>query len=159
MKNFIPTLAAAALVLSTAAPVLAEQIAASPGVTLTEAAQMKFNADTGSDTMQRTVVPGMSSDAARTQLIASGGLTVAEAEGLSLNDLLIAKVNRNGDRDSRQWPVESSVTVATRSVSMPDPQLLSAAGLTEAEAAGLTLNEIAIAKFNRDSSRDNRIRN
>ena len=62
------------------------------------------------------------------------------------------------DSDDRQVIVRrSGVTVASRSVNSADrSQLIANAGLTPEEAAGMTLNEIAIAKFNRDADSENR---
>jgi hypothetical protein len=119
---------------------------------------------------------------ANDQLIASAGLTAAEAEGLTLNQIVAAKYNRDrsfsdrqavtvtpsGDtaqviaaynsgksfQDRQPLPGASGVTASSRS--MVDPadhaQLIASAGLTAAEAEGLTLNEIVAVKYNRGRS-------
>ena len=131
---------------------------------------------------------------ANSQLIASAGLTAAEAEGLTLNQIAAAKYNRdvsfadaqavvivpggNGSgadaqalavslfnagksQTDRQDPSRSSGVVAsTRSVVAPGShaQLIASAGLTPAQAEGLTLNEIVAAKYNKDVSFSDRQR-
>lgn len=122
------------------------------------------------------------------QLIASAGLTAAEAEGLTLNQIVAAKYNRDRSFSDRQavavtpsgdtaqvveiynagksfsdrqpLPGASDVTASSRS--MVDPadhaQLIASAGLTAEEAEGLTLNEIVAAKHNRDRSFSDRQR-
>ena len=55
MKQYLSVLAAALLA---ASPALADMIAPSPGVTLTEAAQAKFNRDTRPEDRHIKPVPG-----------------------------------------------------------------------------------------------------
>ena len=153
MKYYLNTIAAASIALAAAAPAFANaQLIASAGLTpaeaaglsLTEIAQAKFNRDSRNQDRQQ-IVSGRSS---------------AEAGASALNDVLVAKVYREGGRDRVQGAVRGKgVTVASRS-GAADPsdraQLIAAAGLTQAEAAGMTLNEIAVAKFNREADHDNR---
>ena len=119
---------------------------------------------------------------ANDQLIASAGLTAAEAEGLTLNQIVAAKYNRDksfsdrqavtvtpsGDtaqviaiynagksfNDRQPLPGASGVTASSRSmIDVADhAQLIASAGLTAAEAEGLTLNEIVAVKYNRGRS-------
>jgi hypothetical protein len=119
---------------------------------------------------------------ANDQLIASAGLTAAEAEGLTLNQIVAAKYNRDRSFSDRQavaltpsgdtaeviaaynsgksfqdlQPLPGAAGVTASSRSMVDPadhaQLIASAGLTAAQAEGLTLNEIVAVKYNRDRS-------
>jgi hypothetical protein len=166
MKTDLKTLAAvAAALLATAAPALAQsQLIASAGLTaaaaqdmsLTEIAVAKFNRDADSDDRQTTVVPGSGGNSA--QLAASAGLSPSEARGLSLTEIAIAKFNRDADSDDRQGVVRrGGVTMTSRSPRNASPsQLAASAGLSPSEAAGMSLTEIAIAKFNRDAASDDR---
>ena len=53
---------------------------------------------------------------AQSQLIANAGLTPAEAQGLTLSEIAVAKFNRNADHDDRQGVVRrGDVTVISRS--------------------------------------------
>ena len=95
---------------------------------------------------------------ADSQLIANAGLTPAEAQGLTLNEIAVAKFNRNADHDNRQGVVRrSGVTAMSRSAgSAAYSQLAANAGLTPEQAAGMTLSEIAVAKFNRNVDHEDR---
>jgi hypothetical protein len=131
---------------------------------------------------------------ANSQLIASAGLTAEQAEGLTLNQIVAAKYNKDVSFSDRQAVVivpgangsgadaealaiaiynagksqtdrqetvsPSGVTASTRSVVAPGShaQLIASAGLTPAEAEGLTLNEIVAAKYNKDVSFSDRQR-
>jgi hypothetical protein len=88
---------------------------------------------------------------AQSQLIASAGLTPAEAAGLSLNEIAVAKFNREADSGDRQ-PAFSKGSNGDAS------QLAASAGLGVSEARGLSLTEIAAVKFNRDAPGDDRQR-
>ena len=154
--KFINALAAAAIALAAAPAFAGTQVIASPGVSLTEAAQAKFNRDTRGDDRIAFVTPGKSSPEAKAQLAANAGLSAEEAQGLSLNEIFVAKINRESRGDEQQRPAGGAVTMSSRSVGVADAQLIAAAGLTSAEAAGMTLQEIAAAKFARDTGSDNR---
>lgn len=150
-----------ALGLSSAAPVLAnDQLAASAGLSpaeaqgmsLTEIAQYKFNRGVShSDQQGVGIEPG--SGGVTTQLSARVG---AEPGTMSLNELTVAKYNAETRQDDRQGPASTtSVTVISRSFGGMSPargQFIANAGLTPAEADGLTLNEIAAYKFNQGVS-------
>ena len=105
MKSYISIVATAAL-LAVGAPAIAEQVQASPGVTLTEAAQAKFNRDTRGDDQQLVVDEsvamasrgyGQGGDYA--QLAASAGLDAAEASGMSLTAIAAAKFAKESSDD------------------------------------------------------------
>jgi hypothetical protein len=156
MKFTIKALAAAAIALAAAPAFAGTQVIAGPGVSLTEAAQAKFNRDTRGDDRHYSVTPGKSSPESRAQLIASAGLSADEAAGLSLNEIFVAKINSESRGDEQQRAAGGTVTMSSRSVGAADAQLIAAAGLSASEAAGMTLSEIAAAKFARDTGSDNR---
>ncbi len=144
MKTYINTLAAAAVALAAAVPAFADQVVAGNGVSLTEAAQAKFNRDTRGDDRQFIVHPGRTS---------------AEARATALNAAFVAKINAEGRGDEQQRAVTiSTVTMATRSPSTGAgrAQLIASAGLSAEQAAGMSLSEIAAAKVDRDTYADDR---
>ena len=47
---------------------------------------------------------------AQSQLIANAGLTPAEAQGLTLNEIAAAKFSRNADNDNRQGVVRAATS-------------------------------------------------
>jgi hypothetical protein len=160
MKSYLKTLAVAAVALTAAAPGFAQsQLVASAGLSpaeaaglsLTEIAQAKFDRDTDG---QVIVEHGVASPAAKADLAASAGLSAAEARGLSLNEIAAVKFNRESAGDDRQTVRQhSGAIVAARSVAdnRAHGQLISSAGLAQDDAAGLSLTEIAAAKFDRDT--------
>lgn len=162
MKYFVKTIAAAAVALS-AAPAFAGQLAANAGLsaseaqglTLTQIAQIKFNRESDTDDRQAVIiVPGRS--ASYDQLAASAGLSGEEAAGMTLDEIFVAKVNKESDTDDQQLVSGGSVTMASRSAYSPNAQFAASAGLSPSEAAGMSLSEIAAAKFERDTGADNR---
>ena len=160
MKPHILLFAAAGLAL--AAPVHAQstQVVARPGVSLTEAAQEKFNRDTRPDDRHVFVMPGMSAPAARAQLAAEAGLTPDEANTLTLGQLLALKVNREGRMDDQQMVPGGPASMTTRSFesTAARAQLIAEAGLTPEEGAGKTLTELAVRKYNREARTGDRQR-
>lgn len=137
MKSYLTTIAAATVALAAAAPGFAgTQVIAQPGVSLTEAAQAKFNRDTRQDDRQFIIHPGQTS---------------AEAAVSPLNVALVAKINKESRGDEQQAVKGGTVTVATRSTATGSSyaQLAASAGI--ADASGLSLTEIAAAKFARDT--------
>jgi hypothetical protein len=141
MKNYISTFAAAAIVLAASAPAFSgTQVTAGNGVSLTEAAQAKFNRDTRGDDRQQIVHPGQ---------------TPKEAQATALNIAFVAKINEESRGDEQQRVLTNSgVTMATRSMASAAAsraQLIASAGLSAEQAAGMSLSEIAGAKFNRDT--------
>jgi hypothetical protein len=89
-----------------------------------------------------------------TQLAASAGLTAAEAQGMTLNEIYTAKINRESGRDGQQH-VSRRATPA-RVVVTRDAQLIGVAGLTQEEAQGMTLAELASHKISFNARRDER---
>ena len=75
MKLALKALAAAAITLSAVPALAGTQVIAGPGVSLTEAAQAKFNRDTRGDDRHYFVTPGQSSPEAKAQLAASADLS------------------------------------------------------------------------------------
>jgi hypothetical protein len=149
------TIAAAAIALVAAAPAFAgtTEVKAGNGYTLTEAAAIKFNNDTrGSDQQTVSVVPGGNGDAS--QLAASAGLSPQEANGMSLGQIYVAKINREARGDDKQIVKGSGAMVSTRSSYQADGQLLASAGISD--ASGLSLTDIAAAKFARDTATGDR---
>ena len=87
------------------------------------------------------------------QLAAAAGLSAAEAKGLTLNEIFVAKINREARGDDKQMAHGGAVTMGTRSAPIePSSQLIAAAGLTAQEAARMSLTEISAAKFARDTA-------
>jgi hypothetical protein len=152
MKYYLNALAAAAVAVSAASPVFANsQLIAAAGLTpaeaqglsLTEIAQYKFNRETGRDGQQAAELDRVAPAVAASKPLNAVAISSAN-DGLSYSDQ-----QRNVSR--------SGVTMASRNVGNGDwSQLIASAGLTPAEAKGMTLNEIAIAKFNHDADRDDR---
>lgn len=161
MKYYLNTIAAVAVAVAAAAPAFASsQLAASAGISpevaqglsLTEIAQAKFNRESSQQDRHEIVVPG--SNGNTVQLAASAGLSADEAQGMSLGEIFVAKINREGGRDKQQVVKGGDVTVTSRSVASGAAyaQLAASAGLSAAEAAGMSLGEIAAVKFARDTS-------
>lgn len=144
MKLCISILAVAAVVGS---PVLADQVIASPGVTLTEAAQMKFNRDTGGGD-DRHVKPVAGNAEPSSQLYAAAGVTPEEAEGWTLEQLFVAKINRESRGEDQQRP--SMAVSRAYGMGGDYSALARSAGLTPEEAANMSFDEIANAKLNQD---------
>ena len=158
MNSKLNTIAAVAIALVAAAPAFAgTQVVAGNGVTLTEAAQAKFNRDTRPDDRHPIVVPGQASGNYG-QLAAVAGLTAEEAQGMSLNEIYVAKINREARGDDKQAVKGGQVTMGTRTSpsTASNGQLIAAAGLSPAEAAGMSLTEIAAAKFAHDTDTDDK---
>lgn len=88
-----------------------------------------------------------------TQLIESAGLTPAEAQGMTLNEIQAYKYNRGHSGSDK-------VTISTRSGTAYDAgrngQLVSSAGLGS-DGASMPLSEVAAYKVNRGAGEENRI--
>src|SRR6188768_2751111 len=98
MKLCIGTIAVALFI---SAPVVADTfVVASPDMSLTEAAQAKFNHDTWSGERYVKPVPGNARPSP--QLYAAAGLTPEEAQGWTLEQLHVAKINRESRGGDRQ---------------------------------------------------------
>ncbi len=150
---------AAAAVAFAAAPAFADQLAANAGLSpaeaqglsLNEIAQAKFNRDTRGDDRHPIVVPGSGGNV--TQLAAVAGVS---PDGKSLNEIFVAKINREARGDEQQ-AVKGAAMVSSRSAKggAAYAQLAASAGISPADAAGMSLGEIAAAKFARDTDSDN----
>jgi len=126
-------------------PALADMIAASPGVTLTEAAQAKFNHDTGgSDDRYVQPVPGSSGIPA--PLASAAGYTPEEAQGATLEQVAAAKFDREGNSQGA-LPNRGAETSASLAYGQDRDysQLARAAGLSPEEATEMSFDEIANA--------------
>jgi len=146
MRSYFSLLAAAMVAGS---PAFADMIAASPGVTLTEAAQAKFNRDNRGDDEHVKPVPGSSGVPA--PLYSAAGYTADEAQGATLSQVAAAKFDRDGE-DQGALPSRGSATSASLAYGQDRDysQLAMAAGLSSEEAAGMSFNDIANAKLNSD---------
>ena len=90
------------------------------------------------------VAPAGASDL--TQLAAGAGVSVAEAQGMTLSELAALKFNRDTRSDDRQAVAHDATPVKVDAGR--HAQLIAAAGLTPAEAEGMTLAELAANKHN-----------
>jgi hypothetical protein len=163
MKTYLNTIAAAAVALAAAAPAFAnDQLAASAGISpaeaaglsLTEIAQAKFNRETGGDDRHEIVTPGVASAASLASFAKAAGLSPAEAQGMSLTEIAAVKFNRETRGQDAQRVERGNVTMAARSVPADNAgwaQLIASAGLSPADAAGMSLAEIAAVKFASES--------
>ncbi|MFT3974586.1 MAG: hypothetical protein QM699_14375 [Amaricoccus sp.] len=158
MKTYLTPLAAA-LALSLAGPALADsQLAANAGLTrseaaglsLTEIAQAKFNRDAGFT--QNAQPAAQASAEGRANLARTAGLTADAAERLTLGQIAAVKFTRDASDSGQIRPGSLGASLATRSIDDHSrAQLVANAGLSTAEAANLSLTEIAAAKFDRDN--------
>jgi hypothetical protein len=160
---------AGAIALSIAAPAFADsQLIASAGLTveqaegmtLTEIAQHKFNREESPNDRWDPSIPAVTATGSRSQLAASAGLAPEVARYRSLDELAVAMFNRNTRPSDQQIVVkQGSAVVATRSVNAATNafgQLIASAGLTSAEAEGMSLAEIVQYKFDRNISESDR---
>lgn len=142
--SYLGILAAAMIVGS---PALAEMVAASPGVTLTEAAQAKFNHNARGDDRIGTARPGTSGIPA--PLYSAAGVT--PDEGWTLQQVAAAKFSNEGLGQGR-LPSGGAQPSAGLAYGMDRDysQLAMSAGLSPEEAAGMSFEEIAAEKLNSD---------
>ena len=81
--------------------------------------------------------------------IAGSGVSRGDAQVLTLDEIAVALFNNSADGDDRQVVVTTPIAV------MVDPvrhaQLIAAAGIAPDAASGLTLDQLAVAKFNADA--------
>lgn len=158
MKYLVNTAVAAAIAFAAAPAFAGSQLAASAGLSpveaqglsLSEIAQIKFNRDTRGDDRHPIVVPGHSGDYDRLAAVAG-----VSPDGKTLHEIFVAKINREARGDERQAAPGRNVTMSSRSVSggTAHAQLAASAGI--ADATGMTLSQIAAAKFARDTDSDN----
>ncbi len=166
MKRTIHTAAVLVLTLAAATAATADtrQLAASAGLdaneaaslTLTEIARIKFNDDTRRDDRIAFFTPNAGSESGRSQLIAGAGLSAAEADGMTLTEIAVAKRNNNVRRDERIQVVVSTRSFATGGQGGRS-QLIASAGLDAEAARGMTLQQIYVAKINREGDNDQRV--
>jgi hypothetical protein len=144
--KFVNSIAAAAIAFAAAAPAFAgsTQVVAGNGLSLTQAAAVKFNADTRQDDQQTvSVIPGKGGNV--TQLAAVAGVPAT----MSLEQIFVAKINREARGDDKQAVKGGAATMSTRSPYLGgNEQLAASAGVS---ATGKSLTEIAAAKFARDT--------
>jgi hypothetical protein len=148
--KFINSIAAAAIAFTAVVPAFAgTQVVAGNGLSLTQAAAIKFNADTrGDDRQTVSVVPGKGGDTS--QLAAVAGLSADEAATMSLDQIAVAKFNREARGDDKQAMKGGVATMSTRSPELGGhEQLAASAGISP---VGKSLTEIAAAKFARDTN-------
>lgn len=86
--------------------------------------------------------------------IAGSGLSRGDAQTLTLEEVAVALFNNSADGDDRQVVVTRSGAVVADPVR--HAQLIAAAGMTPDMATGLTLDQLAFAKFNADASGQDR---
>lgn len=147
MKPAMNILAVAIMVAGT--PALADTfVVASPGVTLTQAAQAKFNRDTRPG--DRQVTPDAGNSAISPHLYRAAGLTPEEADGWTLEQIFVAKINReSGDDQEQVWMPDSPASVSRGFGGNTEYLgLARSVGISAEDAAGMTPAEIAAAKLN-----------
>jgi hypothetical protein len=86
------------------------------------------------------------------QLAASAGVSPTAAAGMTLDDVARAKYNTDTRRDDQIV----TVTPVTRHNAAARSQLIAAAGISAEDAAGMSLSQIAAAKYNGEVSQDER---
>ncbi len=147
--KFVNSIAAAAIAFAAAAPAFAGiQVVAGNGLTLTQAAAIKFNNDTRQDDRQ-TVSVARGQGGNVSQLAAVAGLTAEEGATMSLDQIVVAKINREARGDDKQAAKGGVATISTRSPDLGgNEQLAASAGIS---AEGKSLTEISAAKFARDT--------
>lgn len=88
------------------------------------------------------------------QLAASAGLTPAQAQTMSLAEIAAAKFNRDSRDDARQTVSVDRTPIAVDPVR--HAQLIAVADIDADAARGLTLSDLAAAKFNAAADGDSR---
>ena len=148
MKYLNTVVAAVAFAAAVPAYAGSTQVVAGNGYTLTQAAAIKFNADTRQDDRQTVaVVAGKGGNTS--QIAAVAGLSAYEAATMSLDQIAVAKFNREARGDDKQPAPGGAATMSSRSPNLGgNEQLAASAGVS---ATGKSLTEIAAAKFARDT--------
>jgi len=143
--SYLGVLAAAMIVGS---PALADMVAASPGVTLTQAAQAKFNHNASGDEQIGTPATSGSSGIPAPLYSAAG---VSPDDGWSLQHVAAAKFVNDGNSQGGMLRRASETGVSLAYGEERDySKLAMAAGLSPEEAAGMSFQEIATAKLNNE---------
>jgi hypothetical protein len=142
MKSCISIIAVSLLMSS---PVLAaNMVVATADMTLTEAAQAKFNRDTRPG--DRHFVPVAGNAEPTPQLYAAAGLTPEQGQGWTLEQLHVAKINREGGSENMQL-APASVSRAYGRAGTDTSHLARSIGLDPAEAADMSVWEVTAAKL------------
>ena len=155
MKSIALSFAAFALVALVAPAQADTRVIASPGVTLTEAAQAKFNRGARQDDRHVAPTPGTSEPSR--QFYASAGLTIGDGRAMTLDQVFVAKINREVGRDQQQLASGGEpVAMGTRAYGqgVDRTQLIASARIDPDEGATMSLQEIAAAKFAAESGDD-----
>jgi hypothetical protein len=144
MKRYFSLLATALLVSS---PALADMIVASPGVSLTQAAQAKFNHDSSQD--DRHIAPASGTSGIPAPLYRSTSLS--PSDGWTLEQVAAAKFDQEGqDQGALTRRSVATTTGLAYGMDRDYSHLAAAAGLSPEQAAGMSFEEIANAKLNMD---------
>ena len=125
------------------------------GMSLTEIHAYKINRESPGDAQVALSTRSypVFNVAGHAQLVAVAGVSARDAQSMTLTEIAARKVNlgtRGDERIRLVAPADGSFDPAAH------PQLVAAAGLTPAEAQGLSLNEISVFKFNREQDGDDR---
>lgn len=106
-----------------------------------------------------TFAAGVAAQAASDRSQLQETLATSSGQSYTLSELGAAEADRETVRDNQQIIVHPGIAVAvpgTAKISSMPPQvvdeLIEAAGLTPAEAANMTLSQVAAKKFSRDNS-------
>ena len=138
MKFSMSALAVSVIVAASPA-VAGSQVVASPGVTLTEAAQAKFNRDCDPD--DRHVKPVAGNAEPSPQLYAAAGLDPAEAQGMTIEQVSTVKFDRERPRpgavDQRPVRDRAAASSYSRTTSVFAAR---AAGLTRKRPPNMSLD-------------------
>jgi hypothetical protein len=137
MRQSLSILVAVAIV--GGSPALADMIAASPGVSLTEAAQAKFNRDSRQDDRIMTPTPGSSGIPA--PLYSAAGMS--PEEGWTLQQVAAGKFAREGYGQGTLTSRPTDTTSLAYGQDRDYSQLARAARLSPEEAGGMSFDEIA----------------
>jgi len=159
-------IAGASLMAASGASIAGErdQLAVSAGIapsdaetmTLTELSAHKFNRDSvGQKVDFEPRQPSRPSE----QLVTQAGLTPDEASAMSLTEVAAYFFNRGSSSQEQQTiHVTVGTREATTALSPGAARLAASAGLSEEEAQGLSLRQIAAHAFNRSESSQDRQR-
>lgn len=120
------------------------------GLSLQEIAVRKFNLDVSAGDRRSTGVVRSSRGGFPPQLAAAAGLSAAEAAAMSTTEIAERFFQENASGGDRRADVRFHPSTGRGSY----PQLAAEAGLSEEEAVGKSLNEIARLVFKRSMSDD-----
>lgn len=118
------------------------------GLSLTEIATMKRNAETRGDDRSGLPAQGDAGPAARVQLAYAAGVTPSEAADMSLSDLAAAKIAREARGDDRV------AVQPRRAPATADAQFAASAGVAPEIARAQSFNALFLVKIERQSGDD-----